>query len=228
MKGTNKKDKQNSKFFIKEDEKLEDLLIKDYKILQSDKKYRFSRDSVLLADFCEIKKDDFVVDLCSGCGIIAFLLKVKNLQQKIVGLEIDKDFVDMANRTKLYNKMDNIDFVAGDVKVAEKFFTKNSVDVAVCNPPYYKNLPTNTICLKARAKYEVDLTLASLLQSVGKILKDKGKLFMCYPFSRLQELCFEALKNNLTLKTLKFVENSGNKNILVKFVKNGKLGVKLE
>lgn len=228
MKEIIKNKEQNHDFYIKEDERLEDLLIKNYKILQSNKKYRFSRDSVLLADFCEIKKNDFVVDLCSGCGIIAFLLKAKNAQQKIVGLEIDKDFVDMANRTKLYNEMEDIDFVAGDVKVAEKFFTKNSVDVVVCNPPYYKTLPTNTTCLNAKEKYEVDLTLASLLLQTSKILKDKGKLFMCYPFSRLQELCFEALKNNLILKTLKFIENSSNKNILVKFVKNGKLGVKLE
>lgn len=224
-----RKDKNEpfSSFVIKQDEKLEDLLVNDYKILQNDKKYRFSRDSVLLADFCEIKQNDFVVDFCSGSGIIAFLIKAKNLGQKIVGVEIDKGFVDMANRTKLFNKMNDIDFVAEDVKNIDKIFKNGSVDVVVCNPPYYKNLPTNTICVNAQAKYEINLNLVELLHSASKILKNNGKLFMCYPFSRLQELCSESLKENLYLKTIKFIENSNNKNILVKFVKNGKLGTML-
>ena len=224
-----RKDKNEpfSSFVIKQDEKLEDLLVNDYKILQNDKKYRFSRDSVLLADFCEIKQNDFVVDFCSGSGIIAFLIKAKNLGQKIVGVEIDKEFVDMANRTKLFNKMNDIDFVAEDVKNIDKIFKNGSVDVVVCNPPYYKNLPTNTICVNAQAKYEINLNLVELLHSASKILKNNGKLFMCYPFSRLQELCSESLKENLYLKTIKFIENSNNKNILVKFVKNGKLGTML-
>lgn len=224
-----RKDKNEpfSSFVIKQDEKLEDLLVNDYKILQNDKKYRFSRDSVLLADFCEIKQNDFVVDFCSGSGIIAFLIKAKNLGQKIVGVEIDKEFVDMANRTKLFNKMNDIDFVAEDVKNIDKIFKNESVDVVVCNPPYYKNLPTNTTCVNAQAKYEINLNLAELLHSASKILKNNGKLFMCYPFSRLQELCSESLKENLYLKTIKFIENSNNKNILVKFVKNGKLGTML-
>ena len=224
-----KKDKNEplSSFVIKQDEKLEDLLVNDYKILQNDKKYRFSRDSVLLAEFCEIKQNDFVVDFCSGSGIIAFLIKAKNLGQKIVGVEIDKEFVDMANRTKLFNKMNDIDFVAEDVKNIDKIFKNGSVDVVVCNPPYYKNLPTNTTCVNAQAKYEINLNLAELLHSASKILKNNGKLFMCYPFSRLQELCSESLKENLYLKTIKFIENSNNKNILVKFVKNGKLGTML-
>lgn len=221
------KNERFSSFVIKQDEKLEDLLVNDYKILQNDKKYRFSRDSVLLADFCEIKQNDFVVDFCSGSGIIAFLIKAKNLGQKIVGVEIDKEFVDMANRTKLFNKMNDIDFVAEDVKNIDKIFKNESVDVVVCNPPYYKNLPTNTTCVNAQAKYEINLNLAELLHSASKILKNNGKLFMCYPFSRLQELCSESLKENLYLKTIKFIENSNNKNILVKFVKNGKLGTML-
>ncbi len=221
------KNERFSSFVIKQDEKLEDLLVNDYKILQNDKKYRFSRDSVLLADFCEIKQNDFVVDFCSGSGIIAFLIKAKNLGQKIVGVEIDKEFVDMANRTKLFNKMNDIDFVAEDVKNIDKIFKNGSVDVVVCNPPYYKNLPTNTTCVNAQAKYEINLNLAELLHSASKILKNNGKLFMCYPFSRLQELCSESLKENLYLKTIKFIENSNNKNILVKFVKNGKLGTML-
>ena len=224
-----RKDKNEpfSSFVIKQDEKLEDLLVNDYKILQNDKKYRFSRDSVLLAEFCEIKQNDFVVDFCSGSGIIAFLIKAKNLGQKIVGVEIDKGFVDMANRTKLFNKMNDIDFVAEDVKNIDKIFKNESVDVVVCNPPYYKNLPTNTTCVNAQAKYEINLNLVELLHSASKILKNNGKLFMCYPFSRLQELCSESLKENLYLKTIKFIENSNNKNILVKFVKNGKLGTML-
>ncbi len=215
-------------FFIKDNEKLEDLLIDNYKILQSSKKYRFSRDSVLLADFCEIKKSDFVVDFCSGCGIVAFLVKINKNPQKVVGLEIESEFVDMATRSKIYNKLENIDFLSGDVKVATNYFKKGSVDVVTCNPPYYKNLPQNTICQNERAKYEVDLDLKSLLNSASDILKANGKLFMSYPANRLQELCVLAKENNLFLKIVKFVKESNNNLILVKFVKNGKYGVKVE
>ncbi len=221
-------DINQNQFYIKDDEKLEPLLIGDYKILQSSKKYRFSRDSVLLADFCEIKKSDFVVDFCSGSGIVAFLVKINKNPYKIVGLEIDSEFVDMANRSKMYNKFDNVDFINGDVKLATNFFKKGSVDVITCNPPYYKNLPTNTICQNERAKYEVELNLENLLKSASDILKTNGKLFMSYRVDRLQELCVVAKENNLCLKKIKFIKESNNNIMLAKFVKNGKYGVKIE
>ena len=52
---------------------LEDLGCNGLKILQDTNQYRFTSDSVLLANFFNAKKDDNVVELCSGSGVISIL-----------------------------------------------------------------------------------------------------------------------------------------------------------
>ena len=56
---------------LKENERLESLNIKDYKILQNSTLYCFTSDSVILSKFAKAKKGDIVADICSGSGIVS-------------------------------------------------------------------------------------------------------------------------------------------------------------
>ena len=58
----------------KEDETLEDLQLNGLKILQKTSGFRFGMDSVLLADFAQVRPTDHVADFGTGTGILPLLL----------------------------------------------------------------------------------------------------------------------------------------------------------
>ena len=67
---------------LKENEQFDDLQLDGLKIIQSKDGYKFSTDSVLLANFGNAKASDKYLDLCSGSGVVAILFswkyKIKN------------------------------------------------------------------------------------------------------------------------------------------------------
>ena len=73
---------------VKDGETLDDLQLKDICIIQKREGFRFGIDAVLLANFANVKKKHKVMDLCTGTGIVPFIIKGKKEPEKIVGLEI--------------------------------------------------------------------------------------------------------------------------------------------
>jgi len=99
------------------DETLDDLQLKGIHIIQKKEGFRFGVDAVLLANFAKVKKNATVIDLCSGTGIIPFIIKGKSQCGVIKGVEIQGEFAEMANRTAMYNNFsDEIKFIEGDLK----------------------------------------------------------------------------------------------------------------
>ena len=98
----------------KTEERLDDLQIKGYKILQNPGRFCFGMDAVLLSAFADVKKNERALDLGTGTGILPILLHAKYKGQHYTGLEIQPERADMARRSVAYNSLeDKIDIVTG-------------------------------------------------------------------------------------------------------------------
>lgn len=96
------------KIKLKENERIDDLEIKDMKIIQNEDGFCFGMDSVILSDFAkEIKDNTTVVDLGTGTGILGILLCAKTNLKEIVGIEIQESVAEMAQRSILLNHLEN-------------------------------------------------------------------------------------------------------------------------
>ena len=84
---------------IRDDESAEEFLRGTFRILQKKRGYRFSLDPVLLAAFVHLSKGDRVIDLGTGSGIVPLLLAERLMGGRIVGLEIQEEYADMARRS---------------------------------------------------------------------------------------------------------------------------------
>ena len=58
---------------IKDGERIDDLQRDGLKIIQNKEKFCFGIDAVLLSDFAKVKKDERVLDIGTGTGIIPIL-----------------------------------------------------------------------------------------------------------------------------------------------------------
>ena len=216
-------------FFLDENEVLDDLQLNNLKIVQNKNEYRFSADSVLLSNFAKCNKNDFVVEFCSGSGVISILLNEKCHPKKIIGFEIQKSLCEMSNKSLKINNIENIIFLNTPLNNATNKLGYGKVDVLICNPPYYV-LDNKDINPKYKlTKYEVATNLEEIFKTASQILKFSGKFYMVHIPNRLQEILFIATQYKFECKKLQFVYPNNTKEVshlvLLMFTKGGNKGL---
>ena len=194
--------------FLKPDERLDDLQIKGYEIIQHPGKFCFGMDAVLLSNFAKVKKGESVLDLGTGTGIIPILLSAKTEGGRFVGLEIQQESADMAKRSVLHNHLESkIEIVNGDIKEAANLFGGASFDVITTNPPYMigHHGIANTSDTKAIARHEVLCTLDDILRESAKVLRPGGKFYMVHRPFRLAEILSKMIATGIEPKRMRMV-----------------------
>lgn len=216
---------------IKEDETLDDLQ-NGYHLIQKKDGFRFGVDAVLLADFANIKSNSKVIDMGTGTGIIPILLYARNKPKSIIGIEIQSDMAEMAERSILYNKLeDSIEIRNMDLKEASSILGKSEFDVVVSNPPYVAQKAgiNNPDMKKAVARFELMCTLEDVVQSAKSLLKSGGKFFMVHRSDRLVDIIYTMRNLGMEPKRIRFVHSAYNKKphlVLIEGVRGGKAELK--
>ena len=90
---------------LKEGERLDDLQVKGYEIIQHPGRFCFGMDAVLLSSFAKVKRRERALDLGCGTGILPILLEAKNEGSYYAGLEIQEESADMARRSICHNRL---------------------------------------------------------------------------------------------------------------------------
>ena len=219
---------------IKKDERIDDLGIKNLKIIQNKKWFCFGIDSVLLANFAKnIKKDSYVLDLGTGSGIMPTLLCGKAELKKVVGIEIQKDVCDMAKRSIELNKInEKFEIICDSILNLNKYFEKQTFDVVITNPPYKKK---NTGIInpdepKMIARHEITANLEDFIRVAKDMLKDKGEFYMVHRPERLVDIFELMRKYKIEPKEIRFIfskKNEEPKMVMIKGVKNAKPFLKI-
>ncbi len=193
---------------IRADELLERLGLLKYHILQKKEGYRFSMDPILLAGFASVKEKDRLLDLGTGGGILPFLLQKKHEDKDLsfTGVDIQADYIDMAQRSAKINELTNLEFFVEDIKnLPEKY--KASFDLVICNPPFYA-LDEGKISKKkdlALARHEVAVDLPAIIKAGSFALKDKGAFIFIHRCHRLFEAQAYLEKEGLSINRLRFI-----------------------
>ncbi len=215
-----------SEFETKIGEAIEPLDDKNV-IIQPENGYRFGADAVALAKYARkfVTKTDTVCDLCSGCRIVGILVSIAT-GAKIIGADIDKNMCDMAMRSAALDGLD-AKFISVDLrdKNSKLFEYKNSIDVAVCNPPFYK-AGSKPRAVAPMASAELTVTFADIADAARLLLKPRGKFIIVHSCSRLDEILATCRAFSLTPKNL--TVNANGKTFLLCCVKGGKDGLKVE
>ena len=193
---------------LKAGERLDDLQIKGYEIIQSPGRFCFGMDAVLLSSFAKVKRGEMALDLGTGTGILPILTEAKNEGERYIGLEIQEESADMARRSVLHNHLENkIEIVTGDIKEASTIFGAASVHVITTNPPYMigeHGLKNENESLYI-ARHEALSTLDDILRESARLLKPKGRFYMVHRPFRLPEILAKMAKYGIEPKRMRLV-----------------------
>lgn len=201
------------------------------KIVQNEDYFKFSIDSILLAEYVKItKNDNKIIDLCSGNLPIPFILNYK-YGKKIDAVEIQKEIYNYGLESlEINDKKDWINYYNEDVKNLVNILEKESYDVVTCNPPYFKDSIKNDNLIKSIARHEIKINLEDIIKIASYLLKNNKTFYMVHIPNRLDEIILLCNKYNMNIKEIVFVNNTNKEPmlILIKAVKNSKIGMKLK
>ncbi|MBO6119886.1 MAG: hypothetical protein J6P02_05420 [Lachnospiraceae bacterium] len=254
--------------------KLENLEINDYMIYQDKDSFNFGIDAVLLANFAlrefyalssknekviktkEPNKNSSIdslriCDFCTGSLPIPLVMYAKRKMYlgdrvKIDAFEIDKEQVELCNKSLSYNKENVSDAqnILEDIKVfnedinnlindKDKFkHLYESYDMITVNPPYNRE-GCGIVSLNDKknvARHEIYITFDKICKASSLLLKSNKKFYIVHHTERFVEIVDTLKSNSFEIKKVQFVHTKIDKPsnlVLIEAVKNGKSGVRV-
>ena len=175
--------------------------------------HRFGTDAVLLENFALSRPASRICDIGSGCGIIPFLICKRKKQNKIFALEIQEDAAELIKMSIDKNGVENIDVICADArdkKLVSEYIDNTSLDLVICNPPYYKQNsgPQCPSDARSRAREEGSLSIYDAAEVANRLLKFGGRFCICHKSERLCD-CIDAMrKNSIEPKRMRMIHTS--------------------
>ncbi len=186
---------------------------------------RFTLDSLLLADFCQVKDGDRILEPGAGTGIISLLLAKKYSRSRIVSLELQSTLASLCRTNIQQNRLERrIRLIEGDLRMLKQEIAASALDLIVANPPYTKtgsgkNNPLRERLASRQDRYgDLDAWL-----DLQRYLKNKGRYALVFPARRLAELITSLRAHRLEPKRMRLVHPTQNKPaslVLVEAVKS--------
>ncbi len=217
---------------LKPGERVDDLIIKNLKLIQHPEEFCFSLDAVLLAHFASVRQNGTAADLGTGTGVIGILLLARGIAV-VTGIEINPAMADMASRSATLNGLtDRLHIVNGDLRQVQQLLPSGSFELVVANPPYrpvgggYLN-PNDRV---AMARHEVSASLADVVAAARHLVKYRGRFAMVHLPERLAEIMVAMCQVGIEPKRLQFVYPRIDKKpnmVLIEGVRGAKPGIEV-
>lgn len=192
-------------------EKLEPLGLKCKIVVSSD--HTFGTDALLLADFANVRKNDKVCDLGTGCGIIPLIWFKNEKAKQIDAVDIQKKACSQLEKSIEINSAGKIRVHNADLRELKGVLDFGTYDVVTMNPPY-KEVGTGIESESGAdkiARHETQCTLNDLVLSARKLLKFGGRLCICHRPERLCDIITAMRNGKIEPKRMRFVCQSEGK-----------------
>lgn len=203
------------------------------RIRQKKKGYRFSIDAAILAHHVSLRKNETVVDLGTGCGILPIILAYRFPTARLFGIEIQKDLAELAVTNAGLNSMtDRITIVTGDMRDCSIPVEPETADVVLSNPPYCKAQAgrVSPDMERTLARHEITASLSDVLSTARRLLKPSGRVSLIFTAGRFVDLVSQMRVFGLEPKRLRMIHSTEKKQaelVYVEGAKNGRPGVKV-
>lgn len=141
---------------------------------------RVGTDAVLLGAWCSVQDARRVLDVGTGCGVVALMVAQRCPSACVDAIDIDAPSVEEAGRNFAASPWSH------RLRAAKADFnewTGVGYDLIVCNPPFFVNgLPSPDVA-RARARHTVTLDYARLIAHARDLLATAGCLAIVTPAS---------------------------------------------
>lgn len=166
------------------------VLNKRLKLFHSEKGFKTSMDSVLLAAACPAAAGDHILDMGCGVGGAGFCVLSRVDGVRLTGVEIQADHVELAKQNAVVNLMqDRSDFICSDIR---QYKNEKAFHHIICNPPYLEAgqhlRSPHEEKATAMGHDDEDLSVKDWIDAAHFNLKSKGSLIMIHRADKLDRI----------------------------------------
>ena len=159
---------------------------KQFAVLNDRTAMKVGTDGVLLGAWCPVDNVRRVLDVGTGCGVIALMVAQRNATAVIDAIDIDPDAIEEAALN-----FANSPWSERLTAFMEDFNHRHAVegyDLIVSNPPYFTNgvLPTGDA--RTQARHTASLTYRQLVEGAVRLLNENGLLAIITPTDAENEI----------------------------------------
>ena len=161
------------------------VLDKQVRLLQPEKGFRTSLDTVLLAAACPAKGGQRVLDMGCGVGGVLYCLAHRVFGLVLTGVEMQTDYIALARENSVLNDVDPVpSFILSDIRDFAVAEPAQRFDHVLCNPPFLEaghHVPAQDEGrAKALGHKDTDMDVAGWVDAGFRNLKSGGTLTMIH------------------------------------------------
>ena len=172
--------------------------LKQFSLFHHRSSMKVGTDSLLLGIWTPINESERILDVGTGCGILALLMAARS-NALIHAVELDEvswaeaqDNFTNANFSKRLTAIHN-DFNHYADTTSQKY------DLIVSNPPYFINDMRSTEMTRSNARHGDSLNYVQLCTGVTNLLKKNGRFCLVLPYDESKSFIAIAKNNGLNL-----------------------------
>jgi tRNA1Val (adenine37-N6)-methyltransferase len=158
---------------------------------------RVGTDGVLLGAWAEVLDARRILDIGTGCGLIALMAAQRNPEALVWGIDIDADSVLQADQNVQASPYaERVKIIQCDVRL---FDAPEPFDAVLCNPPFHPEhiLPPDQA--RCAARNTSSLGFGELVRRVDLLLSETGLFSVVLPMSVRSEFVSLCLLHQLYL-----------------------------
>ncbi len=155
---------------------------KQFSVSHANSSMKVGTDAVLLGVWAEIKNCKNILDIGTGCGIIALIMAQKNLDTIIKAIDIDEKSINEASENFELSPWKNR-LEATLISIQEySSLSEIAFDHIICNPPFFSNSTPAPNKTRHHARHTDTLSPEDFFKSCKILLADEGKISLIIPF----------------------------------------------
>ena len=152
---------------------------KEFSLAHGNPGLKISTEACLLGAWAHKFAKGKILDIGTGCGLMACMLAQGNPEVSIDAIEIHQQVATLALENIKNSPFKNqIQVINSDIR---SISTNNRYDFIISNPPFFTNHLPATLEDKQLAIHDDELNFADLIVSIKNLLKPGGKFAVIYP-----------------------------------------------
>lgn len=173
---------------------------KQFQVEHDRSSMKVGTDGVLLGSWCDVSHASRVLDVGTGCGLIALMVAQRNSISIVDAIDIDVASVSQtAENFKKSPWAERLNAINADYCTFE---CTNKYDLIVSNPPFFTNGVLSPNEVRRNARHTQSLTFEQLIVKSKSILTDAGILSIVTPVDVYKDILDICVANDLYISKI--------------------------
>jgi len=170
---------------------------KQFKVTHSQSSIKIGTDAVLLGAWAEVNAANTILDVGTGCGIIALMMAQKNKSAIIKAIDIHQESIIEATENFVQSPWETQ--LSAELISLQDFNAKgsNPFDHIISNPPFFSQSMPSPNLKRHNARHTSTLSQEDFFCGCKRLLTSDGKLSIIIPYQNSEKWIETAYEHQL-------------------------------